>query len=217
VSKELVNKVARVIASSIWGWTADYMDELDFTTTCGIRGQAAASAAVAAIQAMTPQDRPGSANRALRASAAFFKLHSMQAPPCFVPKDEVVAMAVRARQGDKTALAQLLALVEWAEGASSKEDRTPKTIAVAMLHAYEAAALDAVTAWYEAPKDTPDERKLYERMMHCGKLCNVVRKEAGAARAGWTDLDFGGSQPLLSDYMARLTGQRDRNAPPAET
>ena len=127
MSKELVNKVARVIALHVNGWTKGFMEDIDFSNPGGDSSvRTLANAAVAAIQAMTPQDKPGSPERALRAAAAFIKLHSMDAPPCFVPKDEVVALAVRARQGDKTALAELLALVEEAEGVAAVPDRTPK-------------------------------------------------------------------------------------------
>lgn len=116
MSKELVNKVARAIASNIFGWTANNMKDLDFTTATGTEEEVVAHAAVAAIQAMTPQDKLGSPERALRASAAFIKFHTLDVPPCFNPKDDAVALALRARQGDKGALAQLLALVEGAEG-----------------------------------------------------------------------------------------------------
>lgn len=113
MSKELVNKVGRAIARAM-GWTVS--DDVDLTTVENPKVQKWGVAAVAAIQAMTPQDKPGSPEQALRAAASFIRLHAFPMPPCFSPKDEVVALAVRARQGDKDALAQLLAMVEGAGG-----------------------------------------------------------------------------------------------------
>ncbi len=52
---------------------------------------------------------------ALRAATSFVRFHALALPPCFVPKDEVVAMALRARQGSADDLTRLLALVEAAE------------------------------------------------------------------------------------------------------
>lgn len=105
-------------------------------------------------------------------------------------------------------------------GAQPEPERTPKTVLRAMLAAYEAAALEAVVAFYQAPKDVPEERKARERMNLIDRLCSAVRRETGAAVAGWTDIDFDCdrlvARELLADYEARLRGDVPLNAPPME-
>lgn len=123
MSKELINKVARVLGVHVFGWDVGTVSGLDFTDPSATPlHKTLATAAVAAIQAMTPQDKPGSPEQALRAAGAFIRLHVFETPPCFEPKDEVVALALRARQGDRAALLELLHLVELAEGAAMKGD-----------------------------------------------------------------------------------------------
>lgn len=99
-------------------------------------------------------------------------------------------------------------------------ERTPAVVLRAMLAAYETAALGAVIAFYQAPKDVPEERKARERMSLIDRLCSAVRRETGAAVAGWTDIDFDCdrlvARELLADYEARLRGDRPLGAPPPE-
>lgn len=119
MSRELINEVGRAIARSM-GWTVS--EDVDLTTVETPKVQKWGLAAAAAIQVMTPQDKLGSPEQALRAAGAFIRLHVFETPPCFEPKDEVVALALRARQGDRAALLELLHLVELAEGAAMKGD-----------------------------------------------------------------------------------------------
>lgn len=92
---------------------------------------------------------------------------------------------------------------------------SPRVVLEAMLRAYEAAALDAIAAFYAAEDMSGDERAAWERFSSLETLTNELRRDVGAAICGKFKAPTILSG-LWADYEARLRGERPLDAPPLE-
>lgn len=89
--------------------------------------------------------------------------------------------------------------------------RTPETVLRAMLRAYEAAAFDAMAAYYRAE----DGESEWARSDQLDDFVDELRVETAHLVAGYKGPDL--TYPtVIADYEARLAGTRPLNAPPLE-